>query len=195
MEPKRISLLNNILRWFAPDLQRGLSPVLLQTLSETAAWCSQRERLGSSFRSPELDPSAILEMPKFPDDKESIKAWIEVKRDSYRRATQWINQTRSELLKAAGIETLTATDALSKIKLLVYEPLETVDDGAAEAASIGFYDLQDAPPWDTWFLYADRAVFCCVPEFSITRAQDGIDANPVDCIHWANWSRLAHKES
>src|SRR5579863_6227156 len=102
MEPKRISLLNNILRWFAPDLQRGLSPVLLQTLSETAAWCSQRERLGSSFRSPELDPSAILDIPSYSHDPGSIEGWIEKKRDSYRRAISWINRTRSELLKTAG---------------------------------------------------------------------------------------------
>jgi hypothetical protein len=173
-------------------LESELSPALLKVISEAATWCVYGQLSDRPFRSPELDPSALLEMSKFPNDEESIEAWIEVKRDSYRLATLWINQTRFELLKAAGIETLKATDALSKIKLLVYEPLETVDDGAAEAASIGFYDLHDAPPWDTWFLYADRAVFCCVPKFSIPRAQDGIDANPVDCIHWANWSRLAH---
>jgi hypothetical protein len=67
-----------------------------------------------------------------------------------------------------------------------------VDDGAAEAGSMSFYDVHDAPPWDTWVLYADHAVFCCVPEFAISRAQNGIDANPVDCIHWAEWSQLAH---
>lgn len=88
-----------------------------------------------------------------------------------------------------------AKSATSKSRLLIYEPLETVDDGAAEAGSMGFYDVHDAPPWDTWFLYADHAVFCCVPEFAISRAQNGIDANPVDCIHWAEWSRLARLEN
>ena len=83
---------------------------------------------------------------------------------------------------------LDAADAVSKGRLLVYEPLETVDDGAAEASSMGFFDLHDAPPWDTWFMYLDDAVLCCVPEFAIPRAQNGIDVNPVDCIHWADWS-------
>jgi hypothetical protein len=190
MEPKRISLLNNILRWFAPDLQRGLSPVLLQTLSETAAWCSQRERLGSSFRSPELDPSAILDIPSYSHDPGSIEGWIEKKRDSYRRAISWINRTRSELLKTAGAVAPEANNPPPKSKLLLYEPLETVADGAAEAGSMGFYDVEDAPPWDMWFLYENNVVFCCVPESAISAAQAGIDANPVDCIHWAKWSEL-----
>jgi hypothetical protein len=98
------------------------------------------------FRSLELDPSAILEVPEFPQDRESIKTWIEAKRDCYRRATTSINQTRSEFLKAASLERFDAVDALSRSKLLIYEPLETVDDGAADVASMGFYDLHDAPP-------------------------------------------------
>jgi hypothetical protein len=183
--------------WFAiivrglPLFARNVSTGVLQAISEAVTWCSYRELSGKPSRCPELDPSAILNIPDFSHSSESLEKWIERKRDCYSRATSWINETRSELLKAASIETLEVDDALSKSKLLIYEPLETVDDGAAEAASMGFYDLQDAPPWDTWFLYADRAVFCCVPEFAVRRAQDGIDANPVDCIHWADWSRLA----
>jgi hypothetical protein len=175
-------------------IESKLQPALLQAISETVTWCFYRQLSDRPFRSMELDPSAILAVPEFPQDMESIKRWIEQKRDCYRRATSWINQTRSECLQAAGIETFDAVDALSRSKLLIYEPLETVDDGAADAASMGFYDLHDAPPWDTWFLYADRGVFCCVPEFAIPRAQDGIDANPVDCIHWAKWTQLARIE-
>lgn len=93
------------------------------------------------------------------------------------------------------MEIFESIDVLSKSKLLTYEPLETVDDGAAEASSMGFYDVHDAPPWDCWFLYGDHAVFCCVPEFAISHAQNGIDANPVDCIRWADWSRLARIEN
>jgi hypothetical protein len=172
-------------------IKSELSPAALKAISETVTWCSYRQLSGKPFRSLELDPSTILELPEFPHDEESIEAWIEQKRDCCRRATSWINERRSEILKAASIKTFQAVDALSQSKLLIYEPLETVVDGAAEAASRGFYDLHDAPPWDTWFSYVDRAVFCCVPEFAIPRAQDGIDANPVDCIHWANWSKLA----
>ena len=172
---------------FTPELRRELSPAVLQVVSNAAIWCSLAETSSNSFRSLDLDPSAILEVPEFPHDKDSIEAWIEKKRDSYRRAVSWINQTRSQLLRTANAETSEA-DALSNNELLLYEPLETVTDGAAEAASLGFYNLEDAPPWDTWFMYADHAIFCCIPESAITRAQAGIEANPVDCIHWANWS-------
>ena len=132
-------------------------------------------------------------MPDFSHEQETIEAWIHKKRDCYRRAISWINQTRSELLKKVGIATSDAADALSKSKMLLYEPLETVSDGAAEAGSLGFYDQEDAPPWDTWFLYAGSAIFCYVPESAITSAQAGIDANPVDCIQWANWFEVARR--
>lgn len=171
-----------------------LSPRILQAISEAVTWCSHSQVSGKPFRSPELDPLTILDTPDFSHGFESIELWIERKRDCYGRAISWINETRSDLLKAASIATLAAVNALSNSKLLIYEPLETVDDGAAEAGSMGFYDVHDAPPWDMWFLYANHAVFCCVPEFVIPRAQNGIDANPVDCIHWADWSSLARIE-
>jgi hypothetical protein len=167
-----------------------LPPAVSQTISEIVTWCSCKP-----LRSPELDPSAILDVPHWSHGLEAIEAWIERKRDSYRRAISWIKETRSELLKRTNLKAFEALDALSRSKLLVYESLETVDDGAAEAASMGFYDVHDAPPWDTWVLYADDALFCCVPDFAISRAQNGIDANPVDCIHWADWSRLAQIEN
>ncbi|MEI9980827.1 MAG: hypothetical protein WDN23_17860 [Edaphobacter sp.] len=186
---------NTILGLPVPDLQREPSLAILQSISEAATWCSHRLSSGNLFRSPELDPFTILDIPDFPHDQESIEGWIYNKRDSYRRAISRINQTRAELLKNAGIATSDAADALSRSKLLLYEPLETVSDGAAQAASLGFYDIEDAPPWDTWFLYADNTVFCCVPESAISSAQAGIDANPVDCIHWTNWFELARQNS
>jgi hypothetical protein len=177
------------------DLRKtDLSPGILRSISETLTWCSFRQPFGRPFRTHDLDPTAILDIPVFSHELGSIEAWIERKRDCYRRAISWINETRAELLKAGKIEALEANEVLSRCKLLMYEPLETVDDGAAEAASMGFYDLHDAPPGDNWFLYADHAVFCCIPEFAISLAQNGIDANPVDCIHWADWSRLARIE-
>ena len=163
-----------------------LSPAIVQSISEAVAWCSHKP-----FRSPELDPSAILDIPDYSHGPGQLEAWIERKRDCYGQAVAWINKRRSDLLRAAHIETHGTIEALSEGRLIIFQPLETVDDGAAEQSSIGFYDVHDAPPWDTWFSFANDTVFCCVPEFAIPRAQDGIDANPVDCIHWADWSQLA----
>jgi hypothetical protein len=153
-------------------------------------WCSYKP-----FRSPELDPSAILNVPEWSCDSEPISAWSNRKRNAYQHAIPWINGARSEHLKTANLKSFEAGDVVSNCRLLIYECQETVEDGASEAASLGFYDLPDAPPWDTWVLYRNGAVFCCVPDFAIPRAQDGIDANPVDCIHWADWSRLDEDKS
>lgn len=71
-------------------------------------------------------------------------------------------------------------------RLLVYFPAENVEDGASRAASSGFFDPYDAPPWDAWVHYAEGVLISWVPEGFVTRAQAGIDANPVDCIHWAD---------
>ena len=162
---------------------------VLQALSETAAWCSRGTLPNSELRSRELDPSVSLEVPPF--DALGIQAWLKVKHESYQRAMHAIVQRRSILLRD---ETTAITDvalAQSKGRLLLYEPMETVTDGASAASSCGFFDLEDAPPWDTWFLYSEGTIFSWVPDSMIHYAQAGIDANPVDCIHCAPWSRLS----
>jgi folylpolyglutamate synthase/dihydropteroate synthase len=83
---------------FTPELQRELSPAVLQTVLNAATWCSRAESSSNSFRSPELDPLVILDIPDFPHSAESIETWIEKKRDCYRRAVSWISHTRSKLL-------------------------------------------------------------------------------------------------
>jgi hypothetical protein len=148
-------------------------------------WCSYKP-----FRSPELDPSTILNVPEWSRETEPIAVWSDRQRDAYQRAISWINEVRSEHLKTANLKIFEAVDVFSSCKLLIHDCEETVEDGASEAASLGFYDLLDAPPWDTWVLYRNGKVFCCVPDFAIARAQSGIDANAVDCIHWADWSSL-----
>jgi hypothetical protein len=148
-------------------------------------WCSYKP-----FRSPELDPSTILNVPEWSRETEPIAVWSDRQRDAYQRAISWINEVRSEYLKTANLKIFEAVDVFSSCKLLIHDCEETVEDGASEAASLGFYDLLDAPPWDTWALYRNGKVFCCVPDFAIARAQSGIDANAVDCIHWADWSSL-----
>ncbi len=162
--------------------RREPSPAVLQALSETVAWCLSRLLQSDQLRSRELDPSAILRVPPF--DEFSAGAWTEAKRESYKRAIYAINEMRSTLVRDTDIEIADSAAAQSKGKLLLYEPLETVTDGASESSSRGFFDIEDAPPWDTWFLYSGGTIFSWVPESSVENAQAGIDANIVDCIHW-----------
>jgi len=77
-----------------------------------------------------------------------------------------------------------------KGKLLIYEPMETVTDGASEALFRRFFDIEDAPPWDTWFLYSEGAIYSWVPDLFIEDAQAGVDTNIVNCIRWIKWLEL-----
>ncbi|MBB5056508.1 hypothetical protein HDF16_001193 [Granulicella aggregans] len=160
----------------------------LQSLSEAAAWCLNRSLPQNNFRSSELDPSAFLKVPSF--DELGIGLWLERERESYQLAVDAINVNRSTLVRDTNIELADPALLGSKGRLLLYEPLETVTDGASEASSRGFFDIEDAPPWDTWFLYSSGSIVCWVPEAMVEIAQEGIDANPVDCIHWCNWRKL-----
>jgi hypothetical protein len=121
-----------------------LSPALSRVICEALTWCSHKP-----FRSPALDPSSTLNLPDWSLDSEPFEPWVEKKYDSYHRAISRINDARSNLLKEAGIVILNAVEVFAKCRLLIYWPLETVEDGASKAGSLGFYDSHDAPPWDT----------------------------------------------
>jgi hypothetical protein len=77
-------------------------------------------------------------------------------------------------------------------RLLVYFPDEELADGAAEAESEGFFDVNNAPPWDTWLAMVEDAsrrarnpyLVAYVPAELIQLAQQGIDVNPEECIRW-----------
>ena len=71
-------------------------------------------------------------------------------------------------------------------RILVYVPGENMSDGASRYASNGFFDMEDAPPWDTWLHYSERTLVSWVPGVLIPLVQDGIDANAFDCIRWAD---------
>jgi hypothetical protein len=80
-------------------------------------------------------------------------------------------------------------------RLLVYFPDADLADGAAEAESRGFFDVHNAPPWDTWIALADdrlrvadvsyqQYVLAWVPPDLVACAAAGIDVNPEECIAW-----------
>jgi hypothetical protein len=165
------------------------SASVVRALAETVAWCLSRSQEPDGLRSSELNPAASLEIPPFAEYPLDI--WSEKKRESYVRATRTISEVRSALIHDKGLKTPDLVSAQSQGRLLLYEPLETVDDGAATVSSQGFFDFKDAPPWDTWVVSAGGSIFCWVPNSLVQHAQDGIDANPVDCIHWGEWSRLS----
>lgn len=162
---------------------------VLRSLGETAAWCIHYPMRAENLRSSMLDPRSILRVPTL--NELGIDAFMKRKHDSYRQATESIRQKRVEFLCDEKTSAINPVEAQALGRLLLYEAMETVSDGAAEAVSHGFFDSEDAPPWDTWFWHKEGTIFCWVPESLVSDAQAGIDANPVDCIRWANWSTLS----
>ncbi len=61
-------------------------------------------------------------------------------------------------------------------RLVVYRANAPALAGAAEAASGGFFDGDDAPPWDTWATFADGALVALVPEPLLAHAERGVRA-------------------
>jgi hypothetical protein len=80
-------------------------------------------------------------------------------------------------------------------RLLAYFPDAELADGAAEAETDGLYDVNDAPPWDTWVgLFVDpdptnnspvaEYLVSWIPPALIDIAEKGIRVSMVDCIAW-----------
>ena len=129
--------------------------------------------LSSQLRSPALQPEVSM--------KESY-----ARREECEASFAKVVARRSQLLAAE--EAFDSNRALSQEsgRLLIYEPWENVADGASQVASLGFFDMDDAPPWDTWVHYSNGRLLSWVPDELIKLAQDGIDANCVQCIQWAD---------
>jgi hypothetical protein len=78
-------------------------------------------------------------------------------------------------------------------RILVYGPDEELSDGAAEAETAGYLDVNNCPPWDTWISltqFSDGAsgraahLFSWVPPVFLDDVQRGIEVNPEQCIMW-----------
>jgi hypothetical protein len=151
-------------------------------LGETIAWCSERVSLASpanSLRSSELQPP--------PGDE----LWL------VETQIQSVIARRRRLLPARYSS---PARSLAGGRLLVYEPGGNLCDGAAPLASDDFFDVDNTPPWDTWLGYIcyiygkgiwqhpggpQLHLLSWIPPAYLALADDGIQANPEQCIRWA----------
>lgn len=87
------------------------------------------------------------------------------------------------------------TSALAGGRLLVCELEMSIGDGLSEAASLGFFDVDDRPPWDLWLTGHGRGrrdqreeplacLLAWVPDTLVCHAQAGIDANRCRSLYW-----------
>lgn len=154
----------------------------IASFHEAALWCSRAEPISVGFRSEVLrPPTPLLDEPGgfLIDHGHEAVGNVVADLCNRRRELLHLNMPRTEM--PGRILVTTAIE-------------ESVVDGAASAASSGWFDGNDLPPWDTWFAYARlntrrfterETLFSFVPWSSEAAAEQGLKVNPVDCIEWA----------
>jgi hypothetical protein len=167
-------------------------------LAETIAWSSARSFPGvGRLRTAELRPSLLG-----PLQSDTMGEWGDA--DIRRSVVETVADERARLLHAAGGYPQKAYGDLAGGRLLLYAPDDNLFDGAAEFSSQGFFDVNNAPPWDTWVCYVrdseqERQIWAgyeryeafsvlvsWVPPSLLKPAHEGIWANPEQCIAWAD---------
>lgn len=86
-------------------------------------------------------------------------------------------------------------------RFMLYFPDDNLSDGYSKLVSHGFFDDDNAPPWDTWvsfFVEEDaprkpgrRYLLCYVPAPLIDMANAGIEGNAEECIVWLEQSDVS----
>jgi hypothetical protein len=148
-------------------------------VNETATWCSlraDRSAAGACLRPESIRPSVLLRT-----------RWDCVGDVCGKRRTEL---QRQKVLPTAG----------HAGRLLLYFPDANLADGAAEAESGGFFDVDNAPPHGTWIAYfEERAadvsyksyLLSWVPAAPVSLANAGVNVNPEECIAWVDTSDMA----
>lgn len=160
------------------------------SLAEAIAWCATRATIA--------DPEWCLRTPTVEPGPLDADLSVSQRQECVARLVQ----SRSRLLQDAG-DPLTPTADLAGGRLLLFDPEETLSDGAAAVASRRFFDDDNVPPWDSWVLYVvdqlrpEQHYFAdplhpahvsylvsWVAPGLIPLAHNGILINPENCIEW-----------
>src|SRR5512143_1583562 len=118
-----------------PDISVSPQP-FRERLAETVSWCLRRadqQPLGEALRSTALAPPVAAPWP------DTVKA------------------VAAARVLALGRSWRRSLDPLAGGRLLIHFPTPPHSRGVAGAASGGYFDTQDAPPWDTWAAYIEEA--------------------------------------
>jgi hypothetical protein len=100
-------------------------------------------------------------------------------RQKIEEIVQSVVEKRSEFFRNAEISGGADTG-----RFLLYYPEENLADGAAVYPSMGFFDGDNVPPWDTWVAFSYETLLSWVPPQLVHLAQSGIAVNPECCIRW-----------
>jgi uncharacterized protein (TIGR02996 family) len=164
--------------------------VWLRTLAETIAWCQDRANPanpGTCLRNPHFHPGQLQYGEGDWDRRERLRH-----RPSPCEDAHWfigfIKDGRAEQLACQRKYPAFPPTSLHGGRLLLFNREDTLSDGAAEAESRGFFDMNNCPPCDTWVWFEPQTdwLLCWVPSNLVDCASAGILVNPEQCILWAD---------
>lgn len=160
-------------RWRAKERIRLAAEMRVhgQELMKTAAVGSIVPPLRQQLRSEVLRPFA-LSLAESGADRSAI--------------VDQVTNARSQIMRQSPKQPDSRSVALREGRLLLFAPEENLSDGAAEYASMGFFDVDNVPPWDTWVVMVEKYLVSWVPPQLVRLVQEGLDVNPEQCILWAD---------
>jgi hypothetical protein len=166
---------------------------LRRRLAEAIAWCAlcgSADDPARSLRSPLLRPITFDEGER----------WCRYRWGTHEErlaVVETLAVKRAEMLASEPSYLAAATVSMAAGCLLLYYPDANLFDGAAERESQGFFDVDNAPPWDTWVAYMQEGdptmnesysscLVSWVPPHLLELARRSVDVNPEECIVWAD---------
>jgi hypothetical protein len=76
-------------------------------------------------------------------------------------------------------------------RVLVLYPQQSLNDGMMCTVADGLIDVDDLPPWATWFYYAPDAgdddgvaLYAWIPEAFVSGVQQAMDVDAYNCLRW-----------
>jgi hypothetical protein len=153
-----------------------------QSLAEAIVWCGPRQDAAS--------PQSCLRADPF-----GSRSTASIDEDFVTAVVDW---------RRAQVGEVPASSSVEGGGLLIYFPDANLCDGAAEAESQGFLDVENSPPWGTWVGMFNnerddgrgygRYLVAWVPPAFLAHAGSGIAVNPEECILWLEATDLALKK-
>ncbi len=163
--------------------------IFQQRLAEAIAWCAPLVvplRPKWCLRTPRLEPRG------------SVVGAASPERDAL---VSDLCRERARLLQQGGVAPTPSAGAPGAGRLLLFYASDSLCDGTAEAASEGYFDHENQPPWDTWVHFLiepptspedteSSVVVSWVPPDFVALVERAIEQNPEQCLAWASPANL-----
>ena len=152
---------------------------------EAVSWCMNRFSLdapATSLRSKVLMPD--LELSNY-DDETGLYQRRTV--DELEMVVSELVKRRRQLMLEQNILQPSFDEIKSTWRVLVYEYDNTDFSGMSEDESEGFFDVYDAPPWDSLFYFENlvnegSCLYYCVPSEYSKEIDLSLYVNPTECL-------------